>query len=87
MELIVQEDFIWSYGGCEPKIPIPTIMNEIAAEYEFIGVTGERSLATDILSLLLNMHDYNHQNGTHRELFEIEQVQVKKPSINLAYLF
>lgn len=78
LELIVQGDFIWSYGRCEPKAPIPAIMNEIAAEYEFIGITGERSLPTDILSLLLNMHDYNHQNGTHRELFEIEEVQVKR---------
>jgi phenylpropionate dioxygenase-like ring-hydroxylating dioxygenase large terminal subunit len=78
LELLVQGDFIWSYGGCEPKISVPSIMNEIAAEYEFVGVTGERSLPTDILSLLLNMHDYNHQNGTHRELFEIEEVQVKQ---------
>ncbi|MBD2093498.1 Rieske 2Fe-2S domain-containing protein [Microcoleus sp. FACHB-1515] len=78
LELIIQGDFIWSYGGYDPKIPIPSIMNEIAAEYEFIGVTGERSIGTDLLSLLLNMHDYNHQNGTHRELFEIEAVQVKR---------
>jgi len=78
LELIIQGDFIWSYGSYEPKIPIPTIMNEIAMEYEFIGVTGERSIPTDLLSLLLNMHDYNHQNGTHRELFEIEEVQMKQ---------
>ncbi len=78
LELIIQGDFIWSYGGYEPKIPIPTIMNEIAAEYEFIGFTGDRSIETDLLTLLLNMHDYNHQNGTHRELFEIEQVQLNQ---------
>ncbi len=78
LELIIQGDFIWSYGGYESKIPIPSIMNEIAAAYEFIGVTGERSIGTDLFSLLLNMHDYNHQNGTHRELFEIEAVQVKQ---------
>jgi phenylpropionate dioxygenase-like ring-hydroxylating dioxygenase large terminal subunit len=78
LELVIQGDLIWSYGGYEPKIPIPSIMNQIAAEYEFIGVTGERSIGTDLLSLLLNMHDYNHQNGTHRELFEIEEVQVKR---------
>jgi phenylpropionate dioxygenase-like ring-hydroxylating dioxygenase large terminal subunit len=78
LELVIQGDFVWSYGGYEPKIPIPSVMNEIAAEYEFIGATGERSIATDLLSLLLNMHDYNHQNGTHRELFEIEEVQVKQ---------
>lgn len=78
LELIVQGDLIWTYGGYEPEIPIPELMNNIAAQYEFIGVTGDRSIATDILSLLLNMHDYNHQNGTHRELFEIEEVQVQK---------
>jgi phenylpropionate dioxygenase-like ring-hydroxylating dioxygenase large terminal subunit len=78
LDLIIQGDLIWSYGGYEPKIPIPEIINEIAAEYEFIGVTGERSIATDILSLLLNMHDYNHQNGTHRELFEVESVDMEK---------
>lgn len=78
LELIVQGEFIWSYGGYEPKIPIPTVMNEIAAEYEFIGFTGDRSIQTDLLTLLLNMHDYNHQNGTHRQLFEIEEVQLKQ---------
>jgi phenylpropionate dioxygenase-like ring-hydroxylating dioxygenase large terminal subunit len=78
LELIIQGDFIWTYGGYEPKIPIPSIMNEIAAEYEFIGFTGDCSIETDFLTLLLNMHDYNHQNGTHRELFEIEEVQLKK---------
>ncbi|GAA6617184.1 Rieske 2Fe-2S domain-containing protein [Scytonema sp. NUACC26] len=78
LELIVQGDFIWSYGGYEPKIPIPKIMNEIAAEYEFIGLTGDRSIKTDFLNLLLNMHDYNHQNGTHRQLFEIQEVQLKQ---------
>ncbi|KAF3886484.1 MULTISPECIES: Rieske 2Fe-2S domain-containing protein [Nostocales] len=78
LELIVQGDLIWSYGGYEPKIPIPTIMSEIAAEYEFIGLTGDRSIKTDFLTLLLNMHDYNHQNGTHRQLFEIEEVQLKQ---------
>lgn len=78
LELIVQGDFIWSYGEFEPKIPIPAILTEIAAEYEFVGCTGDRSIKTDFLSLLLNMHDYNHQNGTHRSLFEIEEVQLKQ---------
>jgi phenylpropionate dioxygenase-like ring-hydroxylating dioxygenase large terminal subunit len=78
LALIVQGDFIWTYGGYQPKIPIPELMNAIASDYEFIGVTGDRCIPTDILSLLLNMHDYNHQNGTHRELFEIEEVQVKQ---------
>ncbi|MBC6436291.1 Rieske 2Fe-2S domain-containing protein [Nostoc sp. HG1] len=78
LDLIIQNDFIWSYGGQDPKIPIPTILNEIARDYEFIGYTADTSVKTDLLTMLLNMHDYNHQNGTHRELFQITDVQFKK---------
>jgi phenylpropionate dioxygenase-like ring-hydroxylating dioxygenase large terminal subunit len=75
LELIIQGDFIWSYGGHEPKIPIPSILNEIAASYQLVGHTADCSVETDLRSMLLNMHDYNHQNGTHRETFKITEVQ------------
>jgi phenylpropionate dioxygenase-like ring-hydroxylating dioxygenase large terminal subunit len=74
LDLIIQGDFIWSYGGQEPRMPIPTILNEIANEYEFVGPVADTIVQTDLLTMLLNMHDYNHQNGTHRALFEIETV-------------
>ncbi len=77
LELIIQNDFIWSYGEYEPKIPVPSILNEIAENYEFIGHTADTSVETDLLTMLLNMHDYNHQNGTHRPLFKIQEVQFK----------
>ncbi|PZV14625.1 MAG: (2Fe-2S)-binding protein [Leptolyngbya sp.] len=75
LELIIQGDFIWSYGGYEPKTPIPTVLNEIANNYYFVGHIGDRSIETDLLTMLLNMHDYNHQNGTHRDLFRITEVE------------
>lgn len=78
LELIIQGDFIWSYGRQEAKVPIPTILDQIATKYDFIGHTADTSIETDLLSLLLNMHDYNHQNGTHRPLFRIEEVQFEK---------
>jgi phenylpropionate dioxygenase-like ring-hydroxylating dioxygenase large terminal subunit len=74
LDLIIQGDFIWSYGGCEPQVPIPTVLTEIAETYYFIGHTADRSIETDLLTMLLNMHDYNHQNGTHRDLFRITHV-------------
>lgn len=74
-ELTIQGDFIWSYGGHEPKLPIPKIMNEIAQAYDFIGSAADYSVETDLLSMLLVMHDYNHQNGTHRDLFQITEVE------------
>lgn len=78
LELLIQDGFIWSYGGIEPALPIPSILKDIVANYELIGVAGETSIATPLLPMLLNMHDYNHQNGTHRDLFRIEEVQFEK---------
>ncbi|MFK8185215.1 MAG: Rieske 2Fe-2S domain-containing protein [Phormidesmis sp.] len=78
LELIIQGDFIWSYGGAEPVMDIPDLLNIIAADYEFVGVTGDTQVDTPLLPMLLNMHDYNHQNGTHREMFRIEAVQMEK---------
>jgi phenylpropionate dioxygenase-like ring-hydroxylating dioxygenase large terminal subunit len=75
LDLTIQGDFIWSYGGYEPKIPIPTVLNDIAKTYYFVGHTADRSVQTDLLTMLLNMHDYNHQNGTHRDLFRITDVE------------
>jgi phenylpropionate dioxygenase-like ring-hydroxylating dioxygenase large terminal subunit len=78
LELIIRGDLIWSYGGMEPKIPIPDVIEEISTKYQFIGEAGDTSIATDLKSMLLNMHDYNHQNGTHRELFRITEVEFHK---------
>ncbi|MCC0175374.1 Rieske 2Fe-2S domain-containing protein [Waterburya agarophytonicola K14] len=78
LELIIKDDFIWSYGDCKPKIPIPDILDRISQDYEFIGFTADTSVETDLRSMLLIMHDYNHQNGTHRDLFEITEVQFKE---------
>jgi phenylpropionate dioxygenase-like ring-hydroxylating dioxygenase large terminal subunit len=83
LELIIQGDFIWSYGEYEPKIPIPNILNKIAGNYEFVGHIADCSVETNLRfsfreaspTMLLNMHDYNHQNGTHREMFKITEVQ------------
>lgn len=75
LELIIQGNFIWSYGGHKPKIKITSILEEIAGQYNFIGHTADTSVETDLRSMLLNMHDYNHQNGTHRDLFEITEVR------------
>lgn len=78
LELIIKGDFIWSYGGHEPKIPIPSLLEKIGQEYQLVGATADTSVETDLRSMLSIMHDYNHQNGTHRDLFEITEVRFKK---------
>jgi phenylpropionate dioxygenase-like ring-hydroxylating dioxygenase large terminal subunit len=57
LPLMIQGDFIWSYGHAEPALPIPNVANEIAQEYKFIGISRDLSIKTDLLNLLLIMHD------------------------------
>ncbi len=73
LKLIVKDDFIWSYGDYEPKIPIPNILEKISQDYEFVGFTTDTSVETDLRSMLLNMHDYNHQNGTHETYLKLRK--------------
>lgn len=76
LELIVSNDCIWTYGGFEARLPIPELHQRIVDEYELIGVTGEKSIKGDFLSNLMVNYDYNHQNGTHKELFKITDCNV-----------
>lgn len=76
LDLIVQNDCIWTYGGFEPRLPIPELHQRIVDEYEFVGVSGEKSIRGDFLSNLMVNYDYNHQNGTHREMFKITSCKV-----------
>ncbi len=85
LELVIKEDLIWTYGGFEPKIPIPNLLEKVSEGYEFIGVTGEKSIQADFLSNILVNYDYNHQNGTHKELFRIESCRVSSFETNGYY--
>ncbi|MEM6590569.1 MAG: Rieske 2Fe-2S domain-containing protein [Cyanobacteria bacterium P01_C01_bin.73] len=75
LKLIVRGNFIWSYGGCEPQTTIPKVLDKLNDQYHFVGHTADISVETDLLTMLLNMHDYDHQNGTHSDLFRITEVQ------------
>ena len=80
LELIIEGNFIWSYGGQEPNLPLPTILNEIAAKYDFIGHTADTSVETDLLPMLLNMHDYNHQKGPIVRYLELRKCSLRSSS-------
>lgn len=76
LELIIVNDCIWTYAGFESRLPIPELHQRIVDEYEFVGVTGEKSIQGDFLSNLMVNYDYNHQNGTHKEMFKITTCNV-----------
>lgn len=72
LELTVIEDFIWTYGGHAPKIPIPDLILKLTEGLKFMGVAGEKNIRGDFLSNLKINYDFNHQSGTHRELFKVK---------------
>jgi nitrite reductase/ring-hydroxylating ferredoxin subunit len=76
LKITVVGDCIWSYGDCESRLPIPDIVESIATEYDFVGIAGEKTIRSDFLSTWLINSDFNHQNGTHRELFRIVHNQM-----------
>jgi nitrite reductase/ring-hydroxylating ferredoxin subunit len=72
LEIVIKDDCIWTYGGCTPKIPIPDLIPKVSAGMSCLGVTGEKSIGGTFLDSISINYDYNHQNGTHRELFGIK---------------
>ena len=60
-------------------------MQKVTEEYEFIGVSGEKNIQADFLSSMLVNYDYNHQNGTHKDLFHISSCDVTSYKTNDYY--
>ena len=76
LEIKCVGDYIWTYGGWEPKLPIPDLIERRSAGFQFVGVAGQESIQGNFLSNLLINYDYNHVKGTHRELFNIEALEI-----------
>jgi nitrite reductase/ring-hydroxylating ferredoxin subunit len=72
LEIVIKDDCIWTYGGYAPKIPVPDLIPKVSAGMSFLGVTGDKSIQGTFLDSISINYDYNHQNGTHRELFGIK---------------
>ena len=82
LELILVGDCVWTYGGHEPKLPIPDVIQRRSEGFRFVGVAGHHSVRGDFLSNLLINYDYNHIKGTHRELFRLEANEISNYQAN-----
>ncbi|MBE9054016.1 Rieske 2Fe-2S domain-containing protein [Nostocales cyanobacterium LEGE 11386] len=78
-------DLIWTYGNLEPKLPIPDLISRLTEGFEFIGVTGVRSIQANLLDSILINYDFNHPPGTHREPFKLIASEVKEYQPNSYY--
>ncbi|NJM45130.1 MAG: Rieske 2Fe-2S domain-containing protein [Alkalinema sp. RU_4_3] len=73
LELVVQGDLIWTYGGFDPRLPIPDLISRRTKGLSFLGVAGEKSIHASFLSCIKINYDFNHQNGSHRASFKIRE--------------
>ena len=71
LELAIEGDLIWTYGGFEPRLPIPDLISRRTEKLNFLGVAGEKSIYASFLSCIKINYDFNHQNGSHRASFKI----------------
>lgn len=76
LPLEIRGDLIWTCGEHPAKLPIPDLIEQGSAGYEFVGIAGYTSIRGSFLENLLVNYDYNHQNGTHREMFRLKEIQV-----------
>lgn len=77
LNLIIQDDLVWTYAGFEPRLPIPTFIADKTKGLNFIGVAGNTSIQSEFLKCIKINYDFNHQNGTHRETFKIKDNPVE----------
>jgi nitrite reductase/ring-hydroxylating ferredoxin subunit len=78
LPLEIRGDLIWTYGGHEPKMPIPDVIERLSQGFEWVGTAGSTAIQGSFLNNLLVNYDYNHQNGTHRDMFRIKDIQVSE---------
>jgi hypothetical protein len=76
LELIEQHGIIWTYAGYLPKIPIPTIIDELAGDGDFEVECKGLIVNAPVKDLILINHDYDHQKGTHADSFGITDTNI-----------
>jgi nitrite reductase/ring-hydroxylating ferredoxin subunit len=74
--LIIQGDYIWTYGPSAPRRPIPDLLQTLPAGMTFIGAVGDRTVQAAFLPNLLINYDYNHLVGLHKDLFKVKANRV-----------
>jgi nitrite reductase/ring-hydroxylating ferredoxin subunit len=76
LALIIQGDYIWTYGPSAPRRPIPDLLQTLPAGMTFMGAVGDRTVQAAFLPNLLINYDYNHLVGLHKDLFKVKANRV-----------
>ena len=85
LELIIEDDLIWTYGESKSRLPIPDLIPRITQGFQFLGVAEEKSIQADFLKCLKINYDFNHALATHREPFKFREMKVYNYQANGYY--
>ena len=85
LEVIVEGDLIWTYGGFQPKLPISNLIPRITQDCIFLDSTTTRTISAEFIKCLKINYDFNHAIGTHREPFKIDSITVTNYQANGYY--
>ena len=76
LEIICVGDYIWTYGGYKPKVPLPNLIERVSEGFEFVGIVTPGSCQGNFLNYILMNYDFNHLKGTHKDLFNLEKFEI-----------
>lgn len=76
LNLLVEDDLIWTYGNHKPQLLVPDLISRITEGYYFLGIAGEKSIQAPFLKCLKINYDFNHVIATHQKPFKFVQVKV-----------
>ncbi|MEM7759975.1 MAG: Rieske 2Fe-2S domain-containing protein [Cyanobacteria bacterium P01_A01_bin.40] len=85
LNLIVEDDLIWTYGNLQPRLTIPNLIPRVTEEYQFLGIAGVKSITPPFLQCLKINYDFNHAIATHREPFKFDRIKIKNFQANGFY--
>ncbi|MGB0560748.1 MAG: Rieske 2Fe-2S domain-containing protein [Spirulinaceae cyanobacterium] len=77
LDLVVEGDFIWTYGGHAPQLPVPQLYPQLQGEYEFVCAAPKESVHTSFVNALKINYDYNHSLPIHNEPFRFKELHVR----------
>lgn len=86
LDIICVGDYIWTYGGYPPKVPLPNLIERVSEGFKFVGIVKPGSCQGNFLNYMLMNYDFNHLRGTHKDLFNLESFEVsdyKEDGLNL----
>ncbi|MEM8638746.1 MAG: Rieske 2Fe-2S domain-containing protein [Cyanobacteria bacterium P01_G01_bin.54] len=78
LDLVIEEDFIWTYGGHPPQLPIPKLNQQLRDGYEWVCAAPKSSARTPFVNALRINYDYDHSIPIHNDPWQFKELNVRQ---------